>query len=185
MIVSNKDTFLQDTSLFESAMAKLTEHLHTNYYDLYREWHYKDIEPRIFAEELLGEEVQNGEWEIPENYRMFYFGKKIFIQVDDANYEHTHKRWFYDEEWIFQHFSYNMPILSDSISKPAMLEDMKIIANLLARDIGFVRVDLYTTKNKIIVGELTLTPIGGTGKFTPKEWDKTFGDLWGRAQRLS
>ena len=69
MIVSNKDTFLQDTSLFESAMAKLTEHLHTNYYDLYREWHYKDIEPRIFAEELLGEEVQNGEWEIPENYR--------------------------------------------------------------------------------------------------------------------
>ena len=104
MIVSNKDTFLKDTSLFESAMAKLTEHLHTNYYDLYREWHYKDIEPRIFAEELLGEEV------------FHCFNEKIgFIQV--ANATHTHNDCF-DIYWNAFDFTYLNPKAKIPPAKP-------------------------------------------------------------------
>ncbi|WP_267892967.1 ATP-grasp fold amidoligase family protein, partial [Helicobacter bilis] len=47
--VPNKETFLSDSMGFEKAMDKLTKNLNINYYTLYREWHYKDIEPRIFA----------------------------------------------------------------------------------------------------------------------------------------
>ena len=57
VIVPDKEVFLGDSKVFNEAMAKLTKHLNTNFYTLYREYHYKDIEPRIFAEELLGEQV--------------------------------------------------------------------------------------------------------------------------------
>ena len=57
VIVPDKEAFLGDSKVFNEAMAKLTKHLNTNFYTLYREYHYKDIEPRIFAEELLGEQV--------------------------------------------------------------------------------------------------------------------------------
>ncbi|WP_210669877.1 ATP-grasp fold amidoligase family protein, partial [Helicobacter fennelliae] len=149
----------------------------TNYYTKTREWHYDNIEPRVFVEEMLCE-VKGGKWKVPENYRLFCFRENIFIQIDDANYSNTHKRWFYDDKWNFQVFSYNMPVRTDEIPKPATLEGMINIAKYLSNSIDFVRVDLYTIGTKIIAGELTLTPVGGTGKFTPKIWDKKLGDLW-------
>ena len=168
MIVSNKDTFLQDTSLFESAMAKLTEHLHTNYYDLYREWHYKDIEPRIFAEELLGEEVQD--------FRFHCFDEKIgFIQV--ANATHTHNDCF-DIYWNAFDFTYLNPKAKIPPAKPPFLESMCAIAQSLSNTLGYVRVDLYSIGQKVYVGELTFTPNGGTGKFNPRTYDEVFGRLW-------
>ena len=117
---------------------------------------------------------------IPDNYRIFTFGKshKYMVQVDDAEYWSSHKRYFYDEFWQFQPFSYNMPVLTDDIKKPKHLKLMLTIAYLLAYDCGFVRVDLYDVADKVYVGELTLTPVGGSGRFTPQEWDKKLGDLW-------
>ena len=46
----------------------------------------------------------------------------------------------------------------------------------------YVRIDLYCTFNQVYVGELTFTPNGGTGRFTPQEWDKKFGELWNSAK---
>ena len=45
--------------------------------------------------------------------------------------------------------------------------------------IGYVRVDLYSVDGRVMVGELTFTHGGGTEKFTPNEWDKKFGEMWG------
>ncbi|MCI7410832.1 ATP-grasp fold amidoligase family protein [Helicobacter bilis] len=42
----------------------------------------------------------------------------------------------------------------------------------------YLRVDLYSIQGRIVVGELTFTPEGGTGRFTPQEWDKKLGELW-------
>lgn len=182
VIVPNKDSFLNDTIRFNEAKVKLTKHLHTNYYSLYREYHYKDIEPRIFIEELLGEiNSQNSDkCKVVDNYRIFTFAYNadIFIQVDDAEYWDTQKRWFYNADWEFQSFSYNMPILYDEIARPATLEKMKNISiELTCKEWGFVRVDLYEFDSKVFVGELTLTPCGGIGKWSDN-WDKKLGNLW-------
>ncbi|STP06628.1 putative glycosyltransferase [Helicobacter fennelliae] len=177
VLVQDKDEFLNNKKVFQESMDKLKKHLNTNYYTKTREWHYDNIEPRVFVEEMLCE-VKGGKWKVPENYRLFCFRENIFIQIDDANYSNTHKRWFYDDKWNFQVFSYNMPVRTDEIPKPATLEGMINIAKYLSNSIDFVRVDLYTIGTKIIAGELTLTPVGGTGKFTPKIWDKKLGDLW-------
>ncbi|MCH5313580.1 MAG: glycosyl transferase [Helicobacter sp.] len=148
VIVSNKDTFLQDTSL--------------------REWHYKDIEPRIFAEELLGEEVQD--------FRFHCFDEKIgFIQV--ANATHTHNDCF-DIYWNAFDFTYLNPKAKIPPDKPHFLESMCAIAQSLSNTLGYVRVDLYSIGQKVYVGELTFTPNGGTGKFNPRTYDEVFGRLW-------
>ena len=54
VLVPNKQEFLSDQARFEDARRKIQQHLATNFYTLFREWHYKDIEPRVFIEELLG-----------------------------------------------------------------------------------------------------------------------------------
>ena len=54
VLVPDKQEFLSDQARFEAARSKIQQHLATNFYTLFREWHYKDIEPRVFIEELLG-----------------------------------------------------------------------------------------------------------------------------------
>lgn len=46
-------------------------------------------------------------------------------------------------------------------SKPEHLKEMVRIAEVLASDFEFVRVDLYDFKGKIYFGELTFSPWGG------------------------
>lgn len=110
------------------------------------------------------------------NYRFFCFDEARYIQASDLDLYGT--RYFYDTEWRFQNFTYNHIVLKDEMPRPKLLEQAVRFANMLASSFSFVRVDLYMFSYNIIVGELTFTPDGGTGKFTPKEWDKNLGDLW-------
>ena len=66
--MKDKDTFLKDSKSFNEAITKLTQHLNTNFYTLYREWHYKDIEPRIFVEEMLLDGTKD-----PDTYKFHIF----------------------------------------------------------------------------------------------------------------
>jgi TupA-like ATPgrasp len=50
------------------------------------------------------------------------------------------------------------------------------IAETLASDESFVRVDLYEI-GRPIFGELTLHPAAGVMEFTPREWDLRLGQL--------
>lgn len=45
-------------------------------------------------------------------------------------------------------------------SEPRHLAEMIDIATRLSKDIELVRVDLYDTSDKVIFGEMTLTPAG-------------------------
>lgn len=62
-------------------------------------------------------------------------------------------------------------------NKPEHLNIMLEIARMLIMS-PYLRVDLYNIQGRIVVGELTFTPESGTGRFTPQEWDKKFGDMW-------
>ncbi|BDB67489.1 hypothetical protein Hc94105_1712 [Helicobacter cinaedi] len=188
VLVKDKDTFLKDSKSFNEAMTKLTNHLNTNFYTMYREWHYKDIEPRIFAEEMLGDNkppIQQAPLSSVDStalsldvlvYRFFCFDRARYIQSSDICIYGT--RYFYDENWRFQNFTYGNEILSDEMLRPSVLEDSVIIANRLSQPFNFARVDLYMMSEKVIVGELTFTPEGGTFAFNPPEWDKKLGELW-------
>ena len=51
------------------------------------------------------------------------------------------------------------------------------IAEQLASDFQFVRVDLYNVNGKIYFGEITFFPFSGFGEFRPKDWNRKLGDM--------
>lgn len=52
------------------------------------------------------------------------------------------------------------------------------IAETLAADTDFVRVDLYLLPDRIVFGELTSYPAGGDSPFRPERFDAEFGEHW-------
>ena len=56
-----------------------------------------------------------------------------------------------------------------------MYVEMKDICKKLAKDIPFVRVDLYVIDDKKFFGELTFYPASGLSKWTTEEADKEIG----------
>ncbi|MDY5821399.1 MAG: ATP-grasp fold amidoligase family protein [Helicobacter sp.] len=177
--VPNKETFLSDSMGFEKAMDKLTKNLNINYYTLYREWHYKDIEPRIFAEEMLdcGKNSDDKKWEAPLDYKIHIMHDKIgYIEVAADSVRH-HKELIVDTQYNEMPFDLGnrMDFLPE---KPKDLDIMLDMARKLAYFTDYVRVDLYYVNNKIYVGELTFTNAGGADTFNPNEWDRKLGELW-------
>lgn len=197
VLVPDKAAFLADSKGFKTAMKKLKKHLKTNFYTLYREWHYKDIEPRVFVEELLSDPIESTQspakpdsnpcentafhnpkgFRAPSDYKIHCLGNAMFVQVDTDRFT-RHTRSIFDDKWEKLDFSILYPQPDFVPPKPQNLESMLQIAETLGRGFGGVRIDLYNLSGKIIVGELTFTHGGGTERFYPNEWDKKFGTLW-------
>ena len=60
---------------------------------------------------------------------------------------------------------------------PVNLNRMIKLAEMLSKNIPFLRVDLYEVNGKIYFGELTFYPASGFGKFKPEDCDRKLGDL--------
>ena len=63
-----------------------------------------------------------------------------------------------------------------TVCLPVHFEQMKSIAEKLAEDFRFIRIDLYELDGKIYFGEYTFFAAGGFYPFHPDEWEKKLGD---------
>jgi hypothetical protein len=52
------------------------------------------------------------------------------------------------------------------------------MAEKIGAQLEFVRVDLYSSPQGILFGEVTFYPNAGLEAFTPEQWDMTFGEPW-------
>lgn len=152
----------------------LIKWMHKNQY--YRgglEWAYKDVKPRLIAEAYLEEMGQ----EIINDYKFFCFnGKPKFIQVDIERAT-EHKRCFYDLNWKKLPFNIkNFTPFESELKKPVNFDEMKKLAEKLADEFPFVRVDLYSIFGKTIFGEMTFYPSDGRNEFVPDHYNKIIGD---------
>ena len=156
----------------KAAKRKIKRSLIRNYYKQWREWPYKNVKPKVVAEKYM---VDESMYEL-KDYKMFCFnGTPKMIQVDYNRYT-SHKKNLYDTDWNYMPISYNYPTDSNiSIKKPVRLNDMLDLATTLSKDIPYIRVDFYSIDDKLYFGELTFFPATGMGKFSPEEWDYTFG----------
>lgn len=146
--------------------------LQENYFYSTREWQYKNIEPRIVVEKLLIDENGN----IPYDYKLHCFnGNFIFTQVD-LDRQDNHTRNLYDENWDLMPCQWIYKN-GKKIEKPVPYKSMKELAEIIAKDFTYVRVDFYVIKNKIFFGELTFHSETGLGKFRPASYDLRFGEL--------
>ena len=143
-----------------------------NYYWNEREWAYKDITPRIIAEEY----VQDGERINLPVYKILTFNgePKVIqaIQDDKTDYETID---YFDTDWNKLPFRQNFPNSKTPYSKPEKLDLMLELTAKLSADIPLVRIDWYTVGDKIRFSEFTFYSDAGFAPFDPPEWDYTLG----------
>ena len=158
----------------EAAIKKLKHCYKRNYYLNTREPAYKDIKPRVIAEQFMVDETG---WDL-KDYKIFCFnGKPVYVEVD-YNRSVKHMLNAYDLDWNFLEFCDSSPNNRDAdIPKPQRLDEMLEIAKVLSKDMTFLRVDMYSIYDKIYCGELTLYPGSGFIQFNPMKTDYELGKL--------
>jgi len=173
----NFNLIVKDKSKVNKVKAKLLfkKWLSKNQY--YRgglEWAYKNVPPRLIVEKFMHDK----ENEVLLDYKFYCFdGKPTYVQVDIGR-GRIHDRYFYDMKWKKQAFvkgSFN--ITSDELCKPINFDKMVELAEKLAGNFPFVRVDLYNLSGKIVFGEMTFYPGDGRQPFNPIKFEHEIGNL--------
>lgn len=157
----------------------LEKHLKNNYYLTGREWPYKNIKPRLYAEKYMTDVPNRNNYEEQlTDYKFFCFNgvpKAMFIATDRANENVETKFDFYDMQFNHLPIIQGHPNARTIHNKPQSFEKMKEIAGKLSIGIPQIRVDFYEVDGKVYVGELTLFHYSGTVPFKPEKWDHIFG----------
>jgi hypothetical protein len=154
------------------AKKKISKALKRNYYYSRKEWPYKNIKPRIIAEQFMVDESGK---EL-KDYKFFCFDgvPELFYVATDR--PHDTRFDFYDINFNHLPFKQVHPWSTKNIVKPEGFSEMLEIAAKLSQNIPHVRVDLYNINGKIYFGELTFFHEAGLGPFKPEVWDKILGD---------
>lgn len=154
------------------ARDKINAHLKNNLYHTLKEWPYKDVFPRIMAEKYM---VDEGGYEL-KDYKVFVFdGVPKIMHVDYDRFA-GHKRNVYTLDWDFIDVCFKFPNNKDyKIERPVALDKMIELSQVLGRGLPHVRVDFYSIKEKVYVGEITFYHGSGT-EFFPDEWNYKMGD---------
>lgn len=156
---------------------KMTESLHRNTYLLGREWPYKDIPRKVFAEQYIDD--ASGEL---KDYKFFCFNgtvKYLFVATGRQSGKEVMFN-YYDADFNLLNLRQQHPMSDKPIAKPVNFEEMKRIASVLSQGIPEVRVDLYDANGRIYFGEYTFFHHGGVVPFHPKDWD----EIWGKEIEL-
>ena len=129
---------------------------------------------RIFAEEYLGESD-----ECLDDYKFMCFNGKFELGYVDVRLPGENgKIYYFDKKWNLLPIKYSNHAAKEIFfpKKPTKFDEMIKIAEFLAKDFPFVRVDFYIVKDKLYLGELTFLPGGGFGKYSD-DWDLKIGNL--------
>lgn len=122
--------------------------LKRNYYYRNREWPYKNVKPRIIIEKYMTDESKK---EL-KDYKFFCFNGRVEYMKVDFNREIEHRANYYDRNFKIQEFGEEIcpPDFNKKIKKPLNYNKMVELAEILSKDITFVRIDLlgleYTKK---------------------------------------
>lgn len=138
------------------------------------EMHYKDIKPRIIAEEYL-----DGLAESVYDYNIYCFhGEPKYIWCIKGSHRPRCTASFYDLDWNKQPFSYGYPPDIYPAPKPHNLDEMLELTRILCKDFDHVRVDWFDMPDgRILFGEMTFQTWAGLNHFIPEKYDLIFGEM--------
>ena len=158
----------------KAAKKKIEKCLNKNFYWSGREWPYKDVKPRILAEEYM----EDDDTHELRDYKFFAFDgvvKAMFIATERQSNNAETKFDFFDESFQHLPFTNGHPNAEVTPSKPINFELMKDLAKILSKGIPQVRIDFYEVNGKIYFGEITFSHWSGLVPFNPSIWDEIFG----------
>lgn len=156
----------------EEIRERMRHWLQREYFWRHREWPYKNVKPRIIAEEMIQDNIIN--------YKFYCFnGEPKFVLLAQGFKNYTIRRnCFYDLDFHRAPFQRkDTPPLTKKVEKPENYNEMLEIATILSKDMRFVRVDLYGVNGKTYFSELTFYPCAGNEPFEPEAYDKILGDM--------
>lgn len=143
--------------------------------------HYLRIKPLIIAEELLDAKKQTaGTSKSLIDYKWFCFrGHVSYVEVVSNRTSQGFDVSIFDKDWReYPHFVSLDRKIANGIDRPANLDKMIAICEVLSKDFSQVRVDLYEVDGKIYFGELTFTSGAGYSRSKTDEFDHLLADLY-------
>lgn len=169
IIVKDKSSFdiKKARKQFEIALKR-------NPYAITKEWPYKNVKPRIIAEQYMEDSTTN---EL-RDYKFFAFNgivKAMFVASERYGNEET-KFDFFDMEYKHLDLRNGHPNAKILPKKPKGFDEMRHLAEVLSVGIPQVRIDFYEVDNQIYFGEMTFFHWSGLTPFEPQKWDETFGE---------
>ena len=142
-----------------------------NWYWRMREFPYKNIEPRIIAEEYLDE----GTGHELHDYKFYCFnGKPTYMYVTNKA-DHIFEN-YYDLDFNPVNISHGYERFSPEFSKPKNFEKMIELAQILSDGLPFVRIDFFNVKDRLYFGEFTFYDWGGMMPLN-EPWEMKLGQL--------
>jgi hypothetical protein len=159
--------------IVESVVRNLKLWLNKTYGLNKNEWAYWTIPKKIIIEKLIKDE----EGKIPTDYKYFVFHgscKHILVQKNRFGDKET---LHLDSDWNILDQNGNIRA-HNKLERPLTYSKMVSIAEKLGEEFDFVRVDLYTVKDKIYFGELTHYPQSGLSPNMSYDLDFALGQYW-------
>ena len=147
---------------FRTILDKCNRTLNSVYGQIYGEWSYSKIEPKIFIEEY----IDDLQYDSASDYKFFCGKGEVFF----CHYIYNRGLGTTTEQIIDKEGSETDMYLDPNFKKgsgfkkPKNWEEMTKIASKLSEDFKLVRIDLYTTQEKVYVGEMTFWPYAGIYK---------------------
>ena len=142
-----------------------------NFYYKSREWPYKNIKKKIFAEPMLDcpdDEVLN-------DYKFWCFNGEPKIMYVTCKSSSVFEN-FYDMDFKPLPRDHGFKRHKPEFDKPEAFETMKELAQKLSKDIPFLRVDFFYVNGKVFFAENTFFDWGGFQPFAGN-WDDELGKL--------
>ncbi|MFC4817037.1 ATP-grasp fold amidoligase family protein [Flavobacterium sp. GCM10023249] len=173
---SGFNVIVPDKTKLDSKKAKkeLCGFMKRDYSKVNQEAIYKEIKPRILAENYLSQLEEK----CIVDYKFFCFnGKAKYVWVKTFH-DSKYRNCYYDLNWNkIKEENYRSNFLELDMKRPDNFEEMIWVAEKLSQDFIFMRVDLYSIQNKTYFGELTFFPWGGKQRITVEHFNKEFADL--------
>ncbi|MEE0907827.1 MAG: ATP-grasp fold amidoligase family protein [Muribaculaceae bacterium] len=166
IIVSNKNRLNKD-----EAKQKLEKSLKSDIYKAYREWPYKDMDKKIFAEAYLGNDLVD--------YKFYCFdGDVDCVLLCIDRQAGNPKFYFFDKNWnLCRYNKRGKEAPADfSLPKPKGIDEMFELAVKMSKGFPFVRMDFFDVNGRIYFGEYTFFPASGYDYNRLPESDIYFGN---------
>lgn len=165
----------RDKSKFDLASAKkaLNSTFYKNYFYYVREWPYKNVRPRVIAEQYM----QDGTDVNLKVYKVLNFnGVPKMIQTIQNDKTPNESIDYFDTDWNLLDLHQNYPNSAVPTQRPKTLEKMLELSAICSKGLPFLRTDWYEINGKVYFSEFTFYSDAGMEPFYPDKWDRILGD---------
>jgi hypothetical protein len=145
---------------------------------------YSPVPRRLLVEPLLTDQGS-----FPIEYKFFVFNGVARLVLLRTNYgDHGHERTqaHYDMQWRLLPFrGLDVPCSTNPVARPPEFDTMRDIAEKLAQDLDYIRIDFLVSDGRVYVGELTAYHESGMTRYEPDKMDFVLGEWWQLKHPLS